>query len=82
MQCNSPSAPSIIFSQSHSASYCRWSPDGSKILTAVCTPFIKVDNDYKIFDLAGNLVYHAKLKHTSVFDVQWRPGFLIYSSLC
>lgn len=59
---------------SNSASYVKWSPDGTKFLTTVCSPHIRVDNDYKIFDLAGNLLYHANLKHTSVFDVQWRPG--------
>ena len=50
------------------------SPDGTKILTTVCSPHIVVDNDYKIFDLTGKLLHHAKLKYTNVFDVQWRPG--------
>ena len=43
-------------------------------MTAVLSTHIVVDNDYKIFDLAGNLTYHAKMNHTKVFDVQWRPG--------
>ena len=38
-----------------------------------------VDNDYKIFDLTGKLVYHANLKHTNVFNVSWRPG--VYKKL-
>ena len=37
----------------HSSSYCRWAPDGRHFLTAVCSPHIVVDNEYKIFDLAG-----------------------------
>lgn len=54
---------------SHSASKCKWSPDGSKIMTAVCSPSIVVDNDYKIFDLTGKLVFNNKLGHTNVYDV-------------
>merc|ERR1711862_190031 len=32
------------------------------------------DNDFKIFDLAGNLIRHHQFIDTKVYDVQWRPG--------
>lgn len=38
---------------SHCASFCKWSPDGTKVLTTTCSPMLVVDNDYKIFDLTG-----------------------------
>jgi len=66
---------SIAKCNSNSASYCRWAPDGNHFLTAVCSPHIVVDNNYKIFDLAGNVVLHAKMKKDeAVYDVKWRPG--------
>lgn len=39
---------------SNSASYCLWSPDGRKMLTAIVTPRLRVDNDFKIFSYSGS----------------------------
>ena len=66
---------------SHSASFCTWAPDGKHFLTAVCSPFIVVDNDYKIFDLVGNLICHIKLGNEAVYEVQWRPGKFYNSNI-
>ena len=38
---------------SNSASFCLWSPDGRKILTAIVTPRLRVDNEFRIFSYSG-----------------------------
>jgi translation initiation factor 2A len=42
--------------QSAATSYCSWSPDGRKFLTAVTTPQMRVDNLIKIFYYDGTLL--------------------------
>lgn len=41
------------YCKSNSASYCQWSYDDRKILTAIVTPRLRVDNCFKVFSYTG-----------------------------
>ena len=43
----------IGYCKSSSASYCQWSLDDRKIITAIVTPRLRVDNCYKIYSYTG-----------------------------
>ncbi|CAG0914556.1 unnamed protein product [Notodromas monacha] len=52
----------------------QWSPDGKTILTATCSPRLKIGNGYKFID------YHGKVLHSfsvpdgeEIWDAMWRP---------
>ncbi|KII89455.1 hypothetical protein PLICRDRAFT_91818 [Plicaturopsis crispa FD-325 SS-3] len=52
-------------------SYCEWSPDGRFLLTATCSPRLRVDNGIKIWHCTGPLVHYQTIDE--LYQVSWRP---------
>jgi translation initiation factor 2A len=53
----------------------HWGPDGQSLLTATCSPRLKIGNGYKFWD------YHGNAKHSltvpegeEIWDVMWKPA--------
>lgn len=57
--------------KSNSSSYCCWSPDDRKFITAIVTPRLRVDNCYKIFSYTGVLLHKANYDHTELYEAVW-----------
>lgn len=57
--------------KSNSASHCEWSPDDRKLLTAILTPRLRVDNCYKVFSYTGVLLHKANYDHTELYEAVW-----------
>lgn len=57
--------------KSNSASYCGWSPDDRKLITAILTPRLRVDNCYKIFSYTGIQIHKTNYDHTELYDAVW-----------
>ncbi len=57
--------------KSNSASYCAWSPDDRKLLTAILTPRLRVDNCYKVFSYTGVLLHKVNYEHTELYEAVW-----------
>lgn len=57
--------------KSSSASYCYWSPDDRKIITAILTPRLRVDNCYKVFSYTGVLLHKGPFEDTELYNAEW-----------
>lgn len=57
--------------KSNSASHCEWSPDDRKLLTAILTPRLRVDNCYKVYSYTGVLLHKANYDDTELYDATW-----------
>lgn len=57
--------------KSNSASYCGWSNDDRKLITAILTPRLRVDNCYKIFSYTGVLLHKTNYDHTELYEAIW-----------
>jgi translation initiation factor 2A len=56
--------------QAFSSSFQAWSPDGKYFLACVQSPRMKVDNDIKIFNIYGMLLFEEKRK--DLYQAEWR----------
>ena len=57
--------------KSNSASHCEWSPDDRKLLTAILTPRLRVDNCYKVFSYTGVMLHKVNYDHTELYEAVW-----------
>jgi uncharacterized protein with WD repeat len=57
--------------KSNSASYCGWSTDDRKLITAILTPRLRVDNCYKIFSYTGVQLHKAGFEDTELYEAVW-----------
>lgn len=57
--------------KSSSAHSCAWSSDGRKFMTAVVTPRLRVDNNFKVFKYDGSLLNRSHFNATELYDVIW-----------
>jgi translation initiation factor 2A len=53
------------------SSVAEWSPCGRYILTATCTPRLRVDNGYRIWHYTGVVVGRQEV--SELYTVSWRP---------
>jgi translation initiation factor 2A len=49
----------------------EWCPDSEHLVTASCSPRLKVDNGFKIWHYTRGLVYKTEIKE--LWSVTWRP---------
>jgi len=56
--------------EAFSSSFQAWSPDGKYFLACVQSPRMKVDNDIKIFNIYGVLLFEEKRK--DLYQAEWR----------
>ncbi len=64
----------IGYCKSSSASYCQWSLDDRKILTAIVTPRLRVDNCYKVYAYTGTQLNRVGYDDTELYGVYWLKG--------
>jgi len=57
--------------KSNSASYCGWSTDDRKLITAILTPRLRVDNCYKIYSYTGVLLHKMNFDDTELYEATW-----------
>lgn len=57
--------------KSNSSSYCGWSTDDRKLITAILTPRLRVDNCYKIFSYTGVQLHKANFDDTELYEAVW-----------
>jgi translation initiation factor 2A len=50
----------------------EWCPDSEHIVTASCSPRLKVDNGYKVWHYARGVVHQADIKE--LWEVKWQPA--------
>lgn len=56
--------------QSQGSSLCEWAPDGGTLITAVLTPRLRVDNNFKLWNWDGTLLSSNAYKE--LYHVAWR----------
>ena len=61
----------IACCKSNSASSCCWSPDDRKLLTAILSPRLRVDNCYKVYSYTGVLLHKANFDDTELYEATW-----------
>ena len=57
--------------KSNAASYCAWSPDDRKLITAILTPRLRVDNCYKVYSYTGVQLHKSNYDHTELYEAVW-----------
>jgi translation initiation factor 2A len=62
--------------KSNSASHCSWSTDDRKLLTAILTPRLRVDNCYKVYSYTGVLLHKTNYDHTELYEAVWLKNSL------
>ncbi|XP_036392819.1 eukaryotic translation initiation factor 2A isoform X1 [Megalops cyprinoides] len=60
--------------QAPDATYFSWCPDGEHIVTATCSPRLRVSNGYKIWHYTGTVLYKEDSPEgTELWEVLWQP---------
>ncbi|KAG8445294.1 hypothetical protein GDO86_010180 [Hymenochirus boettgeri] len=56
------------------ATFFSWCPDGQHIVTATCSPRLRVGNGYKIWHYTGTLLHRYDMPdNTELWQVAWQP---------
>ncbi|KAG5269411.1 hypothetical protein AALO_G00201720 [Alosa alosa] len=60
--------------QAADATFFSWCPDGEHIVTATCSPRLRVGNGYKIWHYTGTVLYKEDTAAgQELWEVQWQP---------
>ncbi|XP_077204805.1 eukaryotic translation initiation factor 2A [Paroedura picta] len=60
--------------QASDSTYFAWCPDGEHIVTATCSPRLRVGNGYKIWHYTGSILYKYEAPPNSeLWQVAWQP---------
>uniref|UniRef100_A0A665U6C0 Eukaryotic translation initiation factor 2A n=1 Tax=Echeneis naucrates TaxID=173247 RepID=A0A665U6C0_ECHNA len=60
--------------QAPDATHFSWSPDGEYVVTATCSPRLRVSNGYKIWHYTGSVVHKWEMPSGSeLWEVLWQP---------
>ncbi|XP_066478159.1 eukaryotic translation initiation factor 2A isoform X2 [Tiliqua scincoides] len=60
--------------QASDATYFAWCPDGEHIVTATCSPRLRVGNGYKIWHYTGSVLYKYEVpQNAELWQVAWQP---------
>ncbi|KAM4566909.1 eukaryotic translation initiation factor 2A [Odontesthes bonariensis] len=60
--------------QAPDATHFFWSPDGEHIVTATCSPRLRVSNGYKIWHYTGSVLHKVDVAAGSeLWEVRWQP---------
>ncbi|XP_067851088.1 eukaryotic translation initiation factor 2A [Heptranchias perlo] len=60
--------------QAADTTYFSWCPDGEHIVTATCSPRLRVSNGYKIWHYSGAVRHKYEMPSNSeLWEVQWQP---------
>ncbi|KAM3930438.1 eukaryotic translation initiation factor 2A [Leptodactylus fuscus] len=56
------------------ATFFSWCPNGEHIVTATCSPRLRVGNGYKIWHYTGSILYKYEVPdNTELWQVSWQP---------
>ncbi|XP_062988157.1 eukaryotic translation initiation factor 2A isoform X1 [Elgaria multicarinata webbii] len=60
--------------QASDSTYFAWCPDGEHIVTATCSPRLRVGNGYKIWHYTGSVLYRYEVQQNAeLWQVAWQP---------
>nr|XP_060623707.1 eukaryotic translation initiation factor 2A isoform X1 [Anolis sagrei ordinatus] len=60
--------------QAPDSTYFAWCPDGEHIVTATCSPRLRVGNGYKIWHYSGSVLYKYEVEQNAeLWQVAWQP---------
>ncbi|KAH0624077.1 hypothetical protein JD844_007414 [Phrynosoma platyrhinos] len=60
--------------QAPDSTYFAWCPDGEHIVTATCSPRLRVGNGYKIWHYSGSILYKYEVEQNAeLWQVAWQP---------
>ncbi|XP_028321530.1 eukaryotic translation initiation factor 2A isoform X2 [Gouania willdenowi] len=60
--------------QAADSTFLSWCPDGEHLLTATCSPRLRVSNGYQIFHYTGAVLHRQEVGVGSeLWEVQWQP---------
>uniref|UniRef100_A0ACB8FB91 Eukaryotic translation initiation factor 2A n=2 Tax=Sphaerodactylus townsendi TaxID=933632 RepID=A0ACB8FB91_9SAUR len=60
--------------QASDSTYFAWCPDGEHIVTATCSPRLRVGNGYKIWHYTGSVLYKYEVQpNAELWQVAWQP---------
>ncbi|MEQ2212670.1 hypothetical protein XENOCAPTIV_003118, partial [Xenoophorus captivus] len=66
--------PTVSKPQAPDATYFSWCPDGEHIVTATCSPRLRVSNGYKIWHYTGTVLHKQDAAAGSeLWKVHWQP---------
>jgi translation initiation factor 2A len=51
----------------------HWAADGKHVLSAVLHERVKVDNEVRIYNAAGQLQCSASFKESELYEAHWQP---------
>ncbi|XP_054839473.1 eukaryotic translation initiation factor 2A [Eublepharis macularius] len=60
--------------QASDSTYFAWCPDGEHIVTATCSPRLRVGNGYKVWHYTGSVLYKYEVQpNAELWQVAWQP---------
>ncbi|XP_061493006.1 eukaryotic translation initiation factor 2A isoform X2 [Rhineura floridana] len=60
--------------QATDSTYFAWCPDGEHVVTATCSPRLRVGNGYKIWHYTGSILFrHEVPQNAELWQVAWQP---------
>ncbi|XP_034295132.1 eukaryotic translation initiation factor 2A isoform X1 [Pantherophis guttatus] len=60
--------------QASDSTYFAWCPDGEHIVTATCSPRLRVGNGFKIWHYTGSVLYRYEVQpNAELWQVTWQP---------
>ncbi|XP_024912947.1 eukaryotic translation initiation factor 2A [Cynoglossus semilaevis] len=60
--------------QAPDSTHFSWCPDGEHVVTATCSPRLRVSNGYKIWHYTGSVLHKWEVAANSeLWEVQWQP---------
>lgn len=60
--------------QASNSTYFAWCPNGEHIVTATCSPRLRVGNGYKVWHYTGSVLYKYEVPPTAeLWQVAWQP---------
>ncbi|XP_073706124.1 eukaryotic translation initiation factor 2A [Garra rufa] len=60
--------------QAEDTTHFFWCPDGEHVVTATCSPRLRVSNGYKIWHYTGTVLYkHETPSNKELWEVLWQP---------
>uniref|UniRef100_A0A665U5X3 Eukaryotic translation initiation factor 2A n=1 Tax=Echeneis naucrates TaxID=173247 RepID=A0A665U5X3_ECHNA len=69
-----PPSSQVAKPQAPDATHFSWSPDGEYVVTATCSPRLRVSNGYKIWHYTGSVVHKWEMPSGSeLWEVLWQP---------
>lgn len=60
--------------QASDATHFLWSPDGEHIVTATCSPRLRVGNGFKVWHYSGSVLHQWDAEGAELWEVRWQAA--------